>query len=297
MVRDKDYLRTRDGLLFNVIGYDHQAERVAANLKYVGDRKWNRGYREALCFLRDQFPDYCGDRISVPLSNVSETYLPQARMGQLIASSERNELEQAAVDLVHRCADTLAIPLGQFGITDSLLWGRGNRNSDIDLVVYGSPAARRALTDLPRLYRQPDFVKHTEATFTRQPGFVADDRGLTRVRRTFHKGLFQGIRFSLRAVREPEEIMLPHPVNVMGPTTVRAQVTNHDDSLFFPAIYVLDSGLRLVSFRTGYEGLFVPGDELHIRGVLEGGAESRIVIGSLRGHQDDVRQEGNRRFD
>ena len=95
MLRDKDYLRTRDGLLFNVIGYDHEPQRATANLKYVGEKKWHSGYHEALCFLRHQFPDYGGDRIRVPLSNVAETYLPQARMRQLVACSQRNELEQA----------------------------------------------------------------------------------------------------------------------------------------------------------------------------------------------------------
>jgi hypothetical protein len=49
------------------------------------------------------------------------------------------------------------VPPEQFGITDSLLWGPGSTDSDVDLVVYGSAAASRVLAGLPVLFDQPDF--------------------------------------------------------------------------------------------------------------------------------------------
>jgi len=51
MLKDKDYVITKDDLVFNVIGYEHPPDRTAANLKYVSGRKWEHGYYEACEFL------------------------------------------------------------------------------------------------------------------------------------------------------------------------------------------------------------------------------------------------------
>ena len=281
-LRDKDYLTTADGLFFNVIGYDHELDRATANLKYVHGTKWTAGYDAAVAFLAKEYPNYVRGLISVPRSLVTKIHRPQEGLRRLRSQADRNGLEQTAVDLAQECSDVFEIPLGRFGVTDSLLWGRGGNNSDIDLVVYGSDSALIVLDRIKSLYRRTRFERLRVENFTRQSTMrsagVAD-----LCRRKMNKGLYQGVRFSLRAVREWNEIESAERFSftAQGTVEVNARVADNSQSLFFPAMYQLDSGLDLVSFLMEYEAVFTPGDSLKVKGTLEVGARNRIVVGSL----------------
>jgi len=282
MLRDKDYVRTNDDLIFNVIGYEHPPGRAAANLKYVHGTKWTGGYQSAVDFLSNHHPQYVTDHISVPESSIAETYTSQAGLRQISSQSARNHLQQTAIDLAGACSKFFDVPLKQFGITDSLLWGPGATDSDIDLVVYGSAAASRVLAGLPTLFDQPEFEQHTAETFTRQTT-VQNADVIRLVSRKLNKGLYRGVRFSLRAVREYNEIISCKPYKPVGPIELTARVEDHSQSLFFPATYQLDNGLDVVSFLMQYEGVFQSGDVLTVTGTLERGVRDRVVVGSLRG--------------
>lgn len=289
MLRDKDYLSTKDGLIFNVIGYDHASDRTTANLKYVHGKKWANGYEAAIAFLEKEYPCYVRGLVSVPQSQVTKIHRPQEGLGRLLSQKDRNHLEQTAVDLAKRLSEFFEVPLDRFGVTDSLLWGHGGDGSDADLVVYGGDSAQILLGRMESLFHEPDFERFTAKNFTRQPPPHDPDFAKLCMRKV-NKGLYQGVRFSLRAVREYNEISTPEPHHVVGTVEATGRVVDNSESLFFPATYKLDSGLAAMSFLTQHEGVFSVGEVLTVKGTLEQGAKDRIVVGSLhgQGHRIDV---------
>ena len=287
MLRDKDYVTTRDDLVLNVIGYHHPPGRTLASLKYVQGTKWTSGYRKALQFLKTNYPLYVDQFISVPHDSIRERFIPREGLQKLLVADAPSWLQRRAVELSESMSRFFEIPLGQFGVTDSLLWGPGRETSDIDVVVYGQTAATRVLDQLDELYRLDDFTRYDVGRFTRpdnvpRVGFTAT------CQRRLNKGRFKGTRFSLRAVRQSNEIGESRRDEVVGPIEVAAVVTDNRESLFFPCVYRLDGQVEVVSYSTVYEAVYRVGDEVVVRGVLERGDKDRIVIGSLTSQQPSM---------
>ncbi len=294
MLRDKDYLITKDDLVFNVIGYDHAPDRATANLKYVQGKKWTAGYQSAVTFLQAEYPgnvDALG-LIAVPHDVVTRIHRPQEGLHRIRLRTARNHLEQTAVDLASECSEFFEIPLDRFGVTDSLLWGRGTDGSDVDMVVYGSDSAAIVLNRIRELFHRSKFERFTIDNFTRGAIPHAIDAGEL-CRRKINKGLYRGVRFSLRAVREYEEIEQSGLYRKAGPAEISARVADNSESLFFPATYKLDCEMQVMSFMMRHEAVFDVGERLTIRGNIERGEKDRMVVGSLHGrdHKMEVVSE------
>lgn len=257
--RDKDYVRTHEELLFNIVGYEHAPDRYYACLKYVSGQKWVESYQAAVDFLSEHFPCYVETFIQVPLGRIARAYDPGQRWQQLLDGATDGTLEKA-VRLGSQISSRLNIPITDFGLTDSLLWGQGHAKSDIDLVVYGARAARCVLAGLESLYAdgaltRPD-PSEVLAPFKRQ---VADWPQILERKR--HMGVFDGTPFSLRAVRAWDEISANDFALPASRTEyVHFEVVDHGDSLFFPAIYRNSRGQRLMDFSVIFEGVLRPGD-------------------------------------
>ena len=287
MLRDKDYVTTRDDLVLNVIGYHHPPGRTLASLKYVQRTKWTSGYRKALHFLNANYPQYVDDFISVPHVSVRERFTPREGLQKLLDADGLSWLQRRAVELSESMSRFFEIPLGQFGVTDSLLWGPGRETSDVDLVVLGTSAATRVLDRLPDLYRLDDFSRYDVGRFTR-PDNVPRSGFTATCQRRLNKGRFKGTRFSLRAVRQFNEIGESRRDEVVGPMEVAGTVTDNRESLFFPCVYRLEGQVEVVSYSTVYEAVYRVGDAVVVRGVLERGDKDRIVVGSLASHMPSM---------
>ena len=288
--RDKDYVRTREGLLFNVIGYQHVPGAVTANLKYVDGAKWELGYSRARGFLSEHFSHYVdGDVVRVRETHVVEWFRPRDGLRRLLERPDPNRLEATTRALVETLAGFFELPGQVWGVTDSLLWGRGGDQSDIDLVVCGDEAAARVLSRCHQLYGQRRFTRLNAQNLSRRAAAADVDAGQRDwlAERRAHKGLFDGTRFSLRAVRD-EDFAPPPEYNAIEPVSLLTRIVDNSESLFFPVVYSLETGRQLVSFDTQHEAIFRPGDLLQIQGVLErnkDGDEQLVVGGRGEGAQ------------
>ena len=280
---DKDYVSTSEGLLFNVIGYDHSRDYVTTNLKYVDGQKWRAGYFAAWEFLGRSFPTYvCDSIIVVPRERIERCFLSRDGLARLGKRSSRSPIQSAALELASALANELCVPLDRFGLTDSLLWGGENESSDIDLVVSGSASAERVLDAMRQVYSLDRFTMLGPNNFSRDPeaSRVATER---MCRRRLHKGLFDQHRFSLRAVRDRQFSSGETTWGRQGPIELSARITGRSESLFFPATYQVESGPEVVSFMAEHEAFFRVGDTVAIRGELEQADTARIVV-SRPGH-------------
>lgn len=268
MYRDKTYVRTANGYLFNVTGYCHPKQRVFASLKYVDGEKWKLGYAAATEYLQQVAPEHLLDGfICVPIEQIVEVFDPQVRWVELQQNAPTPLLEEA-LQLGAELRVALEVPASTrkyydtgFGITDSLLWGVGHSESDIDLIVVGRDNARRLLQRRDSIYERDGFTRPSTKEITAPYGIEVDDwpRILDRKK---HMGMYHGRPFSVRVVLSQNEV--PTEIYMNDGNTrrqsIRFEVADVADSLLFPAIYRDEFGGELVDYSVVYEGVFRLGD-------------------------------------
>lgn len=279
MLRDKDYVRTANGMLFNVTGYEHPRDAVFASLKYLDGEKWTRGYAAACDYLKDSpFVDSASGYLQVPTSVVEEIYRPRQRWRELQATKNIGPLHREALELGQQIGDVLQIPLNDFGITDSLLWGDGHVLSDIDLIVVGLDNARQILGNAHLLYATVDFERPDPNVMTAPYGMeIAAWPWL--LSRKQHMGVFRQRLFSLRVVLADHEL----PVNTLVESNqdgveqaIEFEVADASRSLLFPTIYVDPHGNELCDYSVVYEGVFHEGEVVRCHAQPESLSDGRL---------------------
>lgn len=271
MWRDKTYVRMDNDMLFNVTGYEHPPGQVFASLKYAGGEKWTRGYEAAKQWLSSEEPDFVGEFISIPIERIVQVYHPQFRWAELLRGENVSPLHREALELGNRLREILQLPISlesdhdtEFGITDSLLWGEGGPNSDIDLVVIGRENGDRLQKRAEHIYSHRDFARPDSNEMKAPYGLSVDDwpRILSR---KLHMGSFRDRLFSVRVVLRDDEVnrrpILDEPVG--GSIELDFLVDDRRDSLLFPAVYLNEQGDELVDYSVVYEGVFRAGDLVH----------------------------------
>jgi len=291
MFRDKEYIRTKEGLLFNVLGYDHPAGRVSCHLRYVDGRKWTRSYQWAVEFLLAQHPQFVADGfISVAREDVAECFRPNESLQGIFSCQHRSSVETSAVELTEFLSQQLGIPQKSFGVTDSLAWGGASNESDVDLVVYGRGNAKKILNAGFRLFELAEMSLFPQSIFVKpdEPA-MSDDEFEQLCQRKNTLGYFKERRFSLRAIRELNEVPSTAQWQAQQPIQLQTRITGCDESLFFPAIYQTDCGLPLTCFRMLYEGVFRVGESVEVQGMLEESElGERVVVGSIAGKNERI---------
>jgi hypothetical protein len=317
--KDRDFIETRDGLIFCVVGYVHPPGRYAAYLKYspASAGKWARGdvayrrelpyyhvrhVRRTLEWLATERPHYLwtdpatGLRFShVPEDAVARYYAPERRLAEIVADPA-DALERETRDLATLLAGAAGLPLDAFGVSGSILLGLHNPAfSDIDLLVYGADRARRlraAIGDLAGegLVRLPDdrraqWRADTAARFGLDAASVADLEA-----RRWHYRLFRGRYVSLHPTRADHEIREAYGDRSyvpLGHAVVEARVTNADEAMFLPALYRVAD----VRWREGGPGSLE--EVVAFEGLYSSAAEAgeRILVA---GHLEGERSGGRR---
>lgn len=269
--KDRDFIRTTEGMLFCVTGYLHPPDKYTAYLKYspapVG--KWRGGevfYRREMSyyhvrkvsaiveFLEQHYPHYVhycpvrGIRFSmIPHQYVKEYYRPEDRLAGILAHP-RDALEEELCDMVAEIAAHAGIGTEYLGITGSILLGiHDPRFSDIDLIVYGLENSRRlkAMIQEGRSERFRPVGEEERRAWSQniaerfpltygQARYLADRR--------WRYGYFGRRYFSLHPTRRDEEIREgygDHVYRDRGVVRIAATVVEASESMFLPAIYRL----------------------------------------------------------
>lgn len=165
--KDRDFIRTVEGMLFCVVGYLHLPDKYTAYLKYIPapQGRWHKdkerydrilarynlsSVRDTVGHLEENYPHYihyCPVRdmkfSMVPHGHVEGYYLPEERLREIL-TAPRDPLEEAAVQLALKVAKGAQIKVEDLGLTGSLLLGIHDPSfSDIDLTVFGLKNALR----------------------------------------------------------------------------------------------------------------------------------------------------------
>lgn len=284
LLLDKDYVKTKDALIFMIAGSQHFKDAYISILKYKeGAGAWhdqNTSYERILKnyttedvkktyeFL-DQNPKYIRfdpntDTLYqvVPYELIERKYLARERSKEIIENKVHDSLERKAVELVHFLHAKSKVPLSHFGITGSILLNIHNESfSDIDLVVYG----RKCSTSLYRAMKKThskdirfltDHEILTRSKKTKRYKAVSDATILFHEKRKYHRGYFKNTYFSISfAPSTSNYIDRSTTFKKLGKIEIEATIS--ETKLFFtPEIY------RIKDFR--------------------------VVFGTFEGHIDEI---------
>ena len=282
-LRDRDDLITPEGLIMRVLGYDHppgawfceplyapcsifkssnpRAPRLARDgglwLKFYGDEGWR--------FVMERFPAYrlLHEPLGVYLVGVGEERIKLVRRTDeglrslLEEGGEGDVLIRAAVELIDELKSEAGLKTRDFGLFGSLLHRFHHPLlSDIDLIIYGTRALRRAREALHAFYRAGERFKNEFGrgwTYQKSPW---PWRGLTPEEFSWHQarkliyGFFlsnearRWVKFELEPVRAWGEIENSYDpaerIEKLGWAVVRAEVSDASGAPFMPAIYGLE---------------------------------------------------------
>lgn len=272
--RDRDYLLTKEGFYFCVVGPTHPRDRVIAYVKYVPNPtgKWGKGetrFKRVLPYytmqrlletfrILEAFPYYLYDSpvfnvkmSAVPLDYVLTHFKPEEKTRQLLKSEELDLLQQKAVKLATIISKESNVSIEYFGITGSILLDIHQEFSDVDILIYGMKNISAVKRALLRLYQQTDPIVHRfdEKTFEKwckdktrmYPLTYAE--ALAIYQRKWGRGIFYGTKFSVHPTKLEEEVTEKYGDRVYHPKgMVKVEATVSDDigASFLPSTYKVE---------------------------------------------------------
>lgn len=328
--RDRDYLETVEGLYFTVLGNLHPPGRAIAYLKYAPSPggRWGRpprlfdrpikeytvhNVKSMLEFLRKRYPIYLYriesfnvEFSAVPIGRVKAHYKPEDKLLELLASKERDGLQEKAVKLATLLSKESGVDLKSFGVTGSILIGLHNlKFSDVDLVVYGreeglavKEALRALLAEGRKVRRFPKgYVERWHGSRRRLYPLTLKET-LRLFERVWNRGEFLGTPFSIHPVKVEAERYGEEVYSPVGIIEAEGEVVDSKESIFMPAKYKVSfppiefrgekyEVEEVVSYEGLYSGLVEPGERVSVRGKLEevrnvkeSRSYFRVVVGS-----------------
>jgi len=271
--RDRDFLRTKEGFFFCVVGPLHPPNRVISYLKYAPSKlgRWGKGMwrfkrvlkdytipslLETFRLLEKDYPHYLFYSpfynvlmTAVPLEYVARHYKPEERVAQLMKAQRLDLLQKKLLRLVSFLTEKSGVLPEFFGVTGSLLLSIHRLSvSDLDVTVYGYKnclAVKRTLIDTFSIKNSEvkRFEGSTLAAWCKSKTHVHSltfDEALQICKRRWDIGIFEGTKFSVHPVKLEEEVSEEYADKVyepLGSVVVGAVVHQNSDSMFLPAMY------------------------------------------------------------
>ncbi|KXB07426.1 hypothetical protein AKJ52_00325 [candidate division MSBL1 archaeon SCGC-AAA382C18] len=273
--RDKDYLESKEGFMFCVVGSVHPEDRLISYLKYIPseDGKWRgeeknykrimRRYtmsnlKNTIQFLED-YPKYILDSSSldvkisaVPISEIKTHHKPEEKLEQISEMENPDSLQQKSLDLAHAISEKSKVSLESIGVTGSILLDIHQPFSDIDLVVYGGENSRKVRKAINDLYKEEDnhfdrfdSEEISEWCTEKSSQFpISPEEAKIIYERKWGRGIFKNKMFSIYPIKKDREVSINYGDRIYhseGLVKIRAIVSDTTESLYIPSIYGLEN--------------------------------------------------------
>ncbi|RLG01369.1 MAG: hypothetical protein DRN49_01415 [Thaumarchaeota archaeon] len=305
LIRDHDFLETKDSWIFCVVGDIHPPGKFFSYLKYVpGIGPWRRGgesfsrifsdysmneFKKILEYLKNVKPEFVEydpvigtEMSSVPMDFIKRHYNCLEGLRELINRGPRDRLEKLTVNLLEEICGHGDLHEDDFGITGSILLQIHHERSDIDLIVYGRREFWKTIEILGELGYLG--VRSKEQALRRMlkhyPITLSDASRL--VDRIKYRGVYRGVEFSIHGVRKSEEITEKYSDKIyrkIGLAHAILEIDDVSDSCFNPAIYKVRGSAKvggkeyhveqLMCYDLTFSAMFEKGDKIEAYGKLE----------------------------
>jgi predicted nucleotidyltransferase len=278
--RDRDFIETKDGLFFTVVGNLHPDEKILAYLKYYprSAGKWShltKNYERAIKFydiphlketlkiLEKNWPKYLhqDEFLNISFSAIQKKmikihYMPEKKLETLERCSKLDSLQRRTVDLARILSKESDVKLENFGISGSILIDLHQISfSDIDLVVYGKNYGWMVKEAFLRLIHANNskikpFPKNEVPTPSREKRLRLMNKTQLKLfyDRKWNRGIIDGTPFSVNPVLTPNDIRETYGqyrCEPLGLVEAKATVTDASESIFIPARYLV-SNVKLI---------------------------------------------------
>jgi hypothetical protein len=298
----KDFIETREGLIFAVVSYFPHEDKVGCFLRYVrDDRGWHKvDTEQANRLLSKHYPHYLFQSKqfdahfhAVAVEDIIQHHRPEVRLQTLLNDKAITDdaITIKCVSLM-RILDQFGAPIEKMGLTGSMLIGQQKAGSDIDLAIYG----RRAFSQTRAAVKQavssglidPLDLDLMRENFERRASELSFEEFSWHESRKFNKAAIEGTKFDIGMVCLPEELEQDHHHYVKkGTSVIEAKVINDDRAFDFPAYYVIDNPTTpvVISYTHTYVGQAVTGEKIRVSGAVEydtATGQRRLVVGSSR---------------
>ncbi len=273
--RDRDFLSTKEGFFFCVVGPYHPSDRVISYLKYLPDAKgrWRKGkirlkrvmpkytipsLLNTFSLLRNSHPHYLFfspvyniTMTALQKERIAEHFKPESKLAEISKKPQLDSIQKKVVRLVSSLSQLSNVDIDNFGITGSILLDIHNPAfSDIDITVYGtdnSYAVKNALKEALltgssglKCFGREKLKQWYSTKAKNHPLSLVDAKHV--YERKWNIGVFDGTMFSIHPVKLEQELSEKYgdkTYNPAGSIIVKAVVADSQDSIFLPAVYQL----------------------------------------------------------
>lgn len=297
-IRSKDFVETREGLIFAVLVDGTEDGRYLCFLRYL---RIESGYlkldtAEANRLLAAGFSRYLfhsqtrdADLHAVPPEDIIRHHRPVERLRQIIRTGPRDPIERKLVT-VAKLLERNGVSPAQVGITGSLLIGAQTPSSDIDLVIYGRADFHRVREIIRQAVLNETLDPLDEAqwleAYRRRGCSLSFGEYLWHEKRKFNKASWSGtkIDFSLNSGDPDPQSEVRH--RKIKPAEITALITDDRRAFDHPAVYRISHPEihAIASFTPTFAGQAISGETINARGMLEesDSRTRRLLIGSSR---------------
>ena len=296
----RDFIQTKHGLIFAVVSYQPQDDKVGCFLRYVfEDNVWKKVDTEkANTLLKQSYSQYCyqskqfdASFHAVAVSDIIKHYRPEERLKSILQREPTDEIEQK----LHKLVPILmryGVNCNFLGLTGSMLINQQQNKSDIDLVVYGREAFNQTRQAVQKALAESIIDKLSIAlmkdNYDRRAGELSYEEFSWHENRKFNKAAIDGTKFDIGMVCLEDELEQDYQqYQKQGTRTVKTKVVDDHRAFDFPAFYVVDDELtpEVVSFTHTYVGQAKTGEIIEISGTVERNVTTgkcRLIVGSSR---------------
>jgi predicted nucleotidyltransferase len=296
----KDFIETKEGLVFAVVSYQPHGGKVGCFLRYVSEGEtWKKiDTEQANQLLQQSYPEYLYQSTqfdalfhAVAVKDIVEHHRPEIRLQYLLQQEPSDNIEQKLQQLI-----SILVRFGTdsdcLGLTGSMLINLQRSTSDIDLVVFGREEfkkTRQALNSAVLSGELCDLdLTLMKDNFQRRAGELSFEEFSWHEYRKYNKASIDGTKFDIGMVCLSSEIQHDdEQYQKQGMRTITTKVVDDHRAFDFPAVYRVDDTLtpEVLSFTHTYVGQAKKGELIEVSGAVEcniATGKCRLIVGSTR---------------
>lgn len=297
----KDFIQTKEGLVFAVVSYQPHEGKVGCFLRYVrnGGGAWNKiDTEQANQLLQQSYPQYLYQSAqfdaafhAVAVKDIVEHHRPEERLQHVLQRDPCDKIEQKLHQLIPVLV-RFGANAGALGLTGSMLINQQRPTSDIDLVVFGRGEFQKTRQALRRALESREIsdldLTLMKDNFQRRAGALSFDEFSWHETRKHNKAAIDGTKFDLGMVCLSDEIFHDNgQYQKQGTRTITTEVIDDLRAFDFPAVYLVDDELtpEVLSFTHTYVGQAKKGELIEVSGAVERNVATgkcRLIVGSTR---------------
>ncbi len=296
-VQSRDFIETREGLVFAVVANELECGNILCFLRYVKSAK---GYTKfstdaANRLLATTYPEFMyhsvtcdADLHAVTKDAVVTHYRPRSKLSLIRTKLCPDKIESKLCFLLDEFARR-GLNVSVLGVTGSLLLEAQGPDSDIDLVVYGRDNFFRVRTLLQGMIQDGQIQHLDEAmwceAYQKRCCALNFEEYLWHEKRKFNKFSIDGTKVDLSLIVEPNRSQ-NSVGRKRGKTVIETVVTDDHYAFDYPAVYAVNHAQidEIINFTPTYTGQARKGERILASGIIEesNNGRLRLIVGSSR---------------